>query len=47
MAGVIRRPSHLNLRKPDVTVLPIVAPVAVVVEIVIADDVMRKILRRL
>ncbi len=46
MAGVIRRPSDLNLRKPDMSVVRIVAPVAVVVQIVIADHIMRKILRR-
>ena len=37
---------HRRGRKPDVTVVRIVAPVAVVIEIFVANDIVRKILRR-
>lgn len=46
VAFTIRRPTRFHVGIPDVPVIAFVAPVAIVVEIVIADDVMRKILRR-
>ena len=45
VAFAIRRPTGVNMRKPDVAVVGIVAPVAVVIEIVVADNIVRKILR--
>ena len=46
VAVVIRSPAGFDVRIPDVSILRIVAPVAVFIEIVIADHVGRKILRR-
>jgi hypothetical protein len=46
MAGVIRSPASFNpVGKPNVAVGAIVAPVAVVIEILIANDIVRQILR--
>jgi hypothetical protein len=46
MAGVVRSPANFNpVRKPDVAVVAIVAPVAVVIEILIANYIVREILR--
>jgi hypothetical protein len=46
MAFVIRRPTDRDMGKPDVTIIVIVAPVTVAVEIVVADDVIGEILSR-
>ncbi len=47
MAGVVRRPAKFNTGgEPDVAEAGVVAPVAVFVEIFIADDVAREIARR-
>jgi hypothetical protein len=47
MAGVVRSPAGFNpVGKPDVAVGAIVAPVAVVIEILVADDIVRQILCR-
>ena len=43
MAIVVRSPPHCNVRIPDVSIIAFVAPVAVVVEIVIADHVGRDV----
>ena len=45
MASVIRSPSGFHLGIPDVPVIRIIAPVAMVIEIVIADHIVRKVLR--
>ena len=46
MPFMIGSPSGIHaVGKPDVSVVGIIAPVAVVVEIVVADDVMRQVLR--
>ena len=44
MAGVVRRPSRLDMRIPDVTVIRVVAPVAVLVKVFVADNVRRQVL---
>jgi len=47
MAGVVRSPASFNpVGKPNVAVGAIVAPVAVVIEILIANDIVREILGR-
>ena len=46
MAGVVRSPASFNpVGKPDVSIGAIVAPIAVVIEILIANDIVRQILR--
>jgi hypothetical protein len=46
VAFVIGSPTGIDaIGKPDVSVAGVVAPVAVVVEIVEADNIMRKVLR--
>ena len=45
MAGVVRSPTSFHpVRKPDVAIGAIVAPVAVVVEILVANHIVRQIL---
>jgi hypothetical protein len=47
MALVIRRPACFNMAGvPDVAVVRIVSPVAIVIQILIADDIVGQILRR-
>src|ERR1019366_838739 len=46
VAGVIGRPAGFHVREPDVAVARIVAPVTIVVEVFVADDVARQILGR-
>jgi hypothetical protein len=41
MPGVIRRPTHRDAGVPDVAVIAFVAPIAVFIQVVIADDIRR------